>query len=495
MRDFHKEDFIMRYPGVYDENEQAALDQFWAEAEKINHRGPINVQALVEGTLPRDTPGIGPVIQVTEAMVKYNHSKYEQENPLFNDAEYAKKAGYLNIPAYFTFGAHDDSYTTAFPESARDTLLVSQASHHIENFNVVYPGDTLYLTFDKRIMLDITPPEGSVYRSSALYNTGSIYNQRGELVNRVSFHYVESVKTYKPECRPADFGSRGFADIWEDPDWTSKEDHYYTDEDYEYMKNIWKKEEIRGAVPRYWEDVAIGDRPALTLEGPLIECALPAPFGHGIGGTRTMKKEILNEKTFKTMTKDKHGIYRLPNPADYTPEIPDGARPAFNIDDGREAELNEKLDEKGTGVNTSDIHSTGVDTSDIHSTGTDERAAIINFYGRDLATHHIMNWIGDAGQINSLSWSIMPPETHAAYGKPVPVSPYYHRWLQQAPGMQEEKITSHGLTRDIAEIHSEVADKYIKNGKYIAKLIWWICDINKSIWIDGCAEVELPHKN
>lgn len=112
-------------------------------------------------------------------MVKYNHSKYEQENPLFNDAEYAKKAGYLDIPAYFTFGAHDDSYTTAFPESARDTLLVSQASHHIENYNVVYPGDSLYLTFDQRTMLDITPPEGSVYRSVALYNTGSIYNQRG----------------------------------------------------------------------------------------------------------------------------------------------------------------------------------------------------------------------------------------------------------------------------------------------------------------------------
>lgn len=97
------------------------------------------------------------------------------------------------------------------------------------------------------------------------------------------------------------------------------------------MKRIWKKEETRGAVPRYWEDVAIGDKPALTQEGPLIECALPAPFGHGIGGTRTMKKEILDEDIYKTMIKDKHGICRLPNPADYTRKFPTAPDPPLTL--------------------------------------------------------------------------------------------------------------------------------------------------------------------
>lgn len=486
MRDYNKEDFLVRYPGVYDEKEKKYLEQFWEEAERINKRGPIDIQALISGTLPKDTPGIGPVINATKAMIKYNHSKYEQENPLYNDEEYAKKAGYLDIPAYFVYAAHDDAYTSAFPEEARDTLLVSQACHHIDNFNVIYAGDKLFLTFDEREMVDITPKEGSVYRSVALYNAGTIYNQRGEIVNKVSFHYVESLKTYKPEKRPKDFGARGFADIWEDPDWFSKEDHYYTDKDYEYFKNIWRHEKIQGATPLYWEDIQIGDEPAKTLEGPIIECALPAPFGQGIGGTRTMKKEILDEAIFKTMIRDKHGIYKLPNIKDYTPEIPDGARPAFNIDDGREAELNEKLDlEEGTGV----------DTADIHSTEGDERAAIINFYGRDLAIHHISNWMGDAARFESISWSIMPPETHAAYGKPVPTSPYFVHWLEKAPKMKDKTVNTHGLTRDTAEISSVVIDKYTRNGKYLVKLIWWINDVNGNIWIDGCAEVEFPHKN
>jgi hypothetical protein len=460
------------------------LKKFWAEANAINDRGAIDVDALVHGTLPEGTPGVGPVIRVTEAMVKYNHSKYEQENPLFHDSEYAKKAGYEGIPAYFVFGAHDDSYTSPFPEESRDTVLVSQASHHVERFADIYPGDVLYLVFDERTMLDLTPPEGSVYRHVSLYNAGTIYNQKGELVNKVSFHYMESLKTYKPECRPENFGSNGFADIWEDPDWQSKEDHFYTEEDYAYMKEVWKQEEIRGSIPRYWEEVQIGDQPKHTLDGPLIACALPAPFGQGIGGTRTMKKEILDPEIFATMKRDRHGIYRLENEEDYTPVIPDGARPAFTIDDGRESELNEKLD----------AVESEIDTSDIHGTEGDERAAIINFCGRDIAIHHINNWMGDAGRINSIYWSIMPAGTHAKFGKPVPKTPYYHEWLVKAPSMKDAEITSHGLTRDVAEVCSEVANKYVRNGKYLVQLIWWIKDINGSIWIEGSAEVELPHR-
>ena len=78
--------------------EQEALDKFWSEAERVNHRGPVDVEALIAGTLPEGTPGIGPVIEVTEAMVKYNHSKYEQENPIYNDVEYAKKSGVSRYP-------------------------------------------------------------------------------------------------------------------------------------------------------------------------------------------------------------------------------------------------------------------------------------------------------------------------------------------------------------------------------------------------------------
>ena len=122
------------------------------------------------------------------------------------------------------------------------------------------------------------------------------------------------------------------------------------------------------------------------------------------------------------------------------------------------------------------------------------RAAIINFVGRDFAIHAINNWMGDKGRIFSIKWGIMPPETHTAMGHPVPESPYYIHWVSQAPGMEDAHVNSHGLTRDTAEVHLVVVDKYVKNGMYLAKLIWWITDINNTIWVNGSAEVELPHK-
>lgn len=491
MRDFNRDDFLIRYPGQYDETEKPFMEEFIRELNRINNRGPIDVKALVEGTLPEDTPGLGPVLKVTENMIRYNHQKYEQENPLFNDREYAQKAGFRDIPAYFVFGAHDDSYTSPFPPAARDTLLVSQASHYAEHVNDVYAGDTLYLVIDKREMMDLTPEEGSVYRSCALYNEGTVYNQNGQIVNRVYFHYMESVKTYKPGRKPEDFEAMGFAGFWEDPDWCSKEDHYYTDADYAYMKSIWEKEEIRGNIPRYFEDVKVGDQPALTLDGPIIDCSLPStPYGQGIGGTRTMKKEILDPEMFKTMKKDAHGIYRLPDPDDYTPAIPDGVKSGFIVDDGRGEALDEKMNAGNEGTQEEEL-----DTADIHAAAGDERAAIINYVGRDLAIHHINNWMGNAGRIENINWSIMPAETHAAYGKPVPKSPYYHAFLKDAPGAHGTLISTHGLTRDIAEVHSQVVDKYFKNGKAIVKLIWWILDINQRAWIEGCAEVALPQRN
>jgi hypothetical protein len=58
---------------------------------------------------------------------------------LFHDPEYAKKVWNEDIPAYFVFDAHDDSYMSPFPEGSRDTVLVSQASHHVERFADIYP--------------------------------------------------------------------------------------------------------------------------------------------------------------------------------------------------------------------------------------------------------------------------------------------------------------------------------------------------------------------
>ena len=477
MADYRNEDFITLYPGVYTEREKAPVEKYLKECAAINGRGPVDVSRLVSGKLPKDTPGIGPVVYVTEEMVRYNNGKYDPENPLYNDQDYAKKMGFPDILAFFTYGAHDDTYTAPYPPETRDTLLVSQISHSISALTPIFPGDTLYLVHDKRTIIDLTPPQGDKHRTLALHSEGSIYNQRGEKVNAVEFNVTESVRIFKEGKRPA---VMGFPEIWEAPDWNRRPLHVYTDEDYAYIKSVWAAEERRGNEQLYWEDVKIGDMPAMTADGPIIESVLPtAPYGQGIGGTRTMKKEIMDENIFKTMIRrKKDGIYVLPDKAAYTPKIPDNVQVMMLFDDGR------RTDEDGA-VNTSDIHSTE---------DGDDRAAIINFFGRDTAIRHIHNWIGDYGRIRNIKWSIMCPETHAMYGKPVPVNPYFCRFIQKVPMLKGKTVNTHGLTKDMAFVKSYVIDKYVENGEFIVKLIWWIEEIEHNIWIEGSADVKLPSR-
>ena len=98
-------DFVVLHRGVYTEKEKALVEKYIAENKAITERGEINVQALIDGTLPEGTPGVGPTLVVTEAMVRYNNEKFDPENPVLNDAEYARKLGYQDILAYPTFGA------------------------------------------------------------------------------------------------------------------------------------------------------------------------------------------------------------------------------------------------------------------------------------------------------------------------------------------------------------------------------------------------------
>jgi len=464
-------DFITLYPGVYTERERPLVEKYLAANRALEERGPVDVEALINGKLPKDTPGIGPVIEATEEIIRYNNSKYDPENPLLNDTAYARKLGYKDILAYPTFGGHDDTFMVPYPPQARDTLLVNGLNHSFFNYRPVYPGDRLFLVTNARHVVDLTPPEGSIYRSIAIQSEGSIYNQRGEKVTDVIFRVTENVKIYKEGKAPK---NPTFADVWEAPDWMRRPAHYYTDDDWEYIKSLWANEKRRGEEPLYWEDVRIGDEPTWTVDGPVEESVTPIPpWGMGLGGSRTMKKEIMDPKIFKTMIRgEKDGIYRLPRREDYVPPIPSSVAPPPR-----------RAPQEEGAINTQDIHKK-----------TETRSVLINYMGREYAIRHIYNWMGDRGWIFNIRWGIMPPELHACYGKIVPVNPAAERFLEKVPKMKNRHLTAHGLTGDLAIVKSYVYDKYVRDDKFMVDLAWWIETIDGYIWQEGGATVILPSK-
>jgi hypothetical protein len=469
--DRYSSEFETLYPGVYIEREKVALEKLFAEMKSWETRGEIDIQALIAGTLPKDTPGVGPTIKVTEAMVRYQNQKYDPDNRVLNDSGYAKKLGYMDIFPFLSFVGYDDFFLTPYPTPARDTMFPSDLNHSITSYRPVYPGDTLYLVYNSGRFTDITPPEGSKVRTMAQEIKGSVYNQKGEKVSDVIYRTTRNMKIYKTGKTPKSFV------YFDAPDWMIRPVHYYTDDDWAIIKDIWSKEKRQGSTPLYWEDVKIGDEPAWTMDGPIDESVTPtAPIGMGTGGSRTMRKEIMDPNIFKTMIRsEKDGIYRLPNKADYIPTAPD-AKAANKADNPTSAK---------SATASAGIH-------DITESG---RAILINYMGRDFAIRHINNWMGDYGWIQNIRWSIMPSTAHAAFGRTLPNSPYSERFLEKVPKMKGRSVTVHGLTGDAAIVKSYVYDKYVTNGEFLVELVWWVETIDGYIWQEGGATIRLPSKN
>ena len=463
-------DFITLYPGVWTPREKAQAEQYLADNAAIARRGPIDVGALVSGKLPPDTPGLGLVVHATEEWVRYNNAKYDPESLLRNTAAYARSLGFKDILAYPSFGTNDDVFAVPFPGVGRDKLLVSELNHAISTYRPVYPGDTLYPVVNERTVLDLTPEKGATYRNLVIQTKGSVYNQRGEKVNDVVFRVSESHRQLKPGLEVA---NPTFRDIWLAPDWLKREPHYYTDADWAKIREIWSKERIRGAQPLFWEDVHVGDQPGWTLDGPIQSSVSPIkPWGMGAGGSRSLKREIMDPATFRQMVRGKKdGIWRMLERKDnipLTPMIPPmpGAMPPPNSQ---------------------------VDTADIHRDGV-QRTPIVNYMGRDFAVRHIQNWMGDNGWIETLKWGIMDPRSFPAFGFNVPSDPFAEHWLDEVPAMRGRYVNSHSLTNDVAIVKSYVTAKYVKDDRHMADIVWWIETIDGAITQEGKASVRLPSR-
>ncbi len=466
-------DFKIRYPGVYDQREKPWIEQYTEETRRINERGPIDVQALISGKLPPDTPGVGPVLHATEEMVRYYATHYNPFDPMYNDKAYAQAHGHPDIPAISSFAGHDDTYIFPIPHEARDMLLATGNTHSITCYKPIYPGDTLYLTVDYRHFKDLTPPEGSEYRTFGLIAGGSVYNQRGELVNSLRFHVREHLKTWEDGKAPAEYSD------WIGPPWFDREDHVYTDADWDFIRDVWSKEFIRGEEVLYWEDVKVGDEPAWTLDGPIDDTAEPIPFwGPGLGGSRTLKNEIMDPETFKTMKRNPYdGIYRLEKRSMSYPKIPEGLKITDKY--GQDYDL---------------MAHVSFAESDDPMSPPPERFVLINFMGRDFALRHFSNWMGNSGFIRNITWGIMNDATLENYGFKVTPSPDAIGFLDVLPD-RKGTCRHHGLERDIALVKSRVFRKRVEDGEHLVDLAFWIETIKGDVYEEGWCTIVLPSRN
>ena len=457
--------FQQFFLGQYTERDKATLLPYWKSLEEFN-ADPVTLQELEEGTTDERKGRFVP-LNADGALMDYYAYKYDPENPLYTSDDYAREMGYKKRIAYPTYGACDDCFGRMGPMDCRDLLLVCGVNTSMWFYEPVYEGDTLYPVTNSEYVMDITPEEGSEYRSLAITISGSVYNQEHKKVLDVQYRCRENNQCYEGEKpdRPPRMGIG--------PEWTKRPAHQYTDADWDTIMDIWKNEKRRGSEPLYWEDVQVGAHPTWTCDGPFLETTMPTvPYGMGIGGSRTLKKEILNEEIRKNMVRyEQDGIYRMPDYKDSVPEAPVKVHRMGPSDpDGPAREIPKAGEPIG-----------------------ENRMILINFFMREFAVRHIYNWMGDRGWISRLEWGIMP--FLDKYGYHMPAHPDDPDFLAVVPELEGRRTMDHGMVGDVAIIKSYVYGKHVKNGKHFVDLAFWMETIDGVIIEEGQATVCLPSKN
>ncbi len=169
-------------------------------------------------------------------------------NPLFNDENYARKTKYGRLAAPPCF-----LYSVYWPAQGRG-LPGIHAWHSGDDWEFYHPileGDELTYT---NTLVDVKEKESQMAGKTLIqYHEITYSNQRGELVAKSLDWCVRAGRRSS--------GEKGkYRDI---------QKATYTAEDLKKIYAAYEAEEIRGANPRYWEDVQVGETLNPIVKGPL----------------------------------------------------------------------------------------------------------------------------------------------------------------------------------------------------------------------------------
>jgi hypothetical protein len=263
--------------------------------------------AIVRKGPQKTTAGAAPA-PITEDEIIAANRKVDPYNPLFNDKEYARKAGYPSVPGVpGTQGARGrgGARVPPIPKDFGDQWYYHNDGGDNRIYRHVFAGDT-FVSEQESIFFDELTVPGSDLRHFKLGSSSKIYDAKtGE---QVGWQKGNTREAYRKiiDGSPAPSFSDNMAEWVHD----FPSGHYTTDEEYEYIKELWKNEFIRGSQKLYWEDVKVGDVPTPVCSAPYSYHDIAMENGGGASGV--LLRNRMDE--WSTMYRDKYGIY-LPDTA------------------------------------------------------------------------------------------------------------------------------------------------------------------------------------
>lgn len=198
------------------------------------------------------------------------------DNPLYVDEEYgrATRWGSQIAPGPFVGHVKTPLLGDPMPEEIRERTKGLFRGIHVyvsggqwDWYRPLYPGDRVY-SYRGEESIEVKESEFAG-RSVVQISRNVAFNQRAEVIG---VYRIVRILTERKAAR-----ERGkYRDI---------EPASYTDEDIERIGEIYAQEEPRGAEPRWWEDVQVGDELPPMVKGPLTTTEIIAFHAGGYGFT------------------------------------------------------------------------------------------------------------------------------------------------------------------------------------------------------------------
>jgi hypothetical protein len=419
--------------GKYLDWEKAAIEERIAVAagKKQADMGNMADDPMLAGMMME---GREDVIRETD-LLSYNNT-WDPYNPLFNDREYAQKAGYPGIPAFpgFKGPSAGGSMSLTIPKNFADTWYYANDGGDYRYFNHFFAGDAFESKAGKMTFEEWTE-NGSDLRHFMIGGEAEMYYKNGELA-------ATSYSQLRNAYRKIVDGSRKPTFTENMTEWTEyyPEGHYTTNEEWDYIKELWQKEHIRGGKV-YWEDVNVGDEPTPTCSGPVSWMDMAT--WHGCMGTSPRGGGMMVSTDDATMFRDRFGIY-LPETA-------------------------------------------------MHYGGRNIPGSRAVFYNHTAANHvmrTVTNFIGDAGLVTRFSWYFKQLFKEMQVSRLKAGAEH----LDKVPRMKGKECTVHGSEGDTIIGKAYVTNKYKNDGGCFIDLTCWGETLDGRIIQIVAASAKLPSK-
>ena len=249
------------------------MTQAQLNAEIERHIRDKNKYVGQEWVVPTDTKWFGVKNRtITHDLIRNYCNCVGDLNPLFRDTMYAANTRWGGVVApgmIIHYVAMVSAGIGLEPPDVKERggrLRIHGAGGlnvggKVEFYEPIRPGDT-FVVVDKLLGVDeVTKPEKPVPRLIRSMGQRKFINQHGRVAvaaSGVELAMIPERPLQKGE-KKIDLGKR-FPETW---------DHYYSEEEIARIDKVMYAEEIRGARPRYWEEIEVGDELVPLVKGPL----------------------------------------------------------------------------------------------------------------------------------------------------------------------------------------------------------------------------------